>query len=527
MKNFTQKLCLVAMLFISINAIAQAPKLNSLDTATSTIYLDFDGQTVQSAAWQGGQQFVCDATILTGVQITEIFNRVSEDYRPFNINITTDSAKFLAAPPANRIRVIVTPTCAWYTGVGGIAYIGSFIWGDDTPAFVFPPRIGNTVKNISEACSHESGHALGLSHQSKYDALCNLTETYSTGAGSGETGWAPVMGNSYNKNMTGWNNGPTPYDCADAQDNLTIITSNNGFTYRTDDFSDSLAGNTTTLNSVAFNVQGIISTTTDKDAFKFTMPQSGNIHVDAVPFHTTATADGANLDIKIMLYNGTKTLIRTYNPASFMNVTIDTLLTAGTYYMIVSGTGNNNTSSYGSLGAYTLNGMRGALPIHDVQLRGINEKGRHTLSWNIIADEPTATQVLQVSSNGFDFTNLASLNSGTNNYTYQPNKNGTLYYRLKAISVINQSMLSNIIKLKAGSENQKIFIVGTLVQQDIFINATENYNYQVTDTNGRTIATGKKISGATTINIGNQPSGMYFIHMMNDTHRQTERIIKQ
>ena len=106
--------------------------------------------------------------------------------------------------------------------------------------------------------------------------------------------------------MTGWNNGPTPYGCADAQDNLTIITANNGFTYRADDYMDSLSDNNNTLNPVAFNVAGVISTTTDKDVFKFTLLQAGNIHVDAIPFHTTATADGANLDIKVMLYKQSK-----------------------------------------------------------------------------------------------------------------------------------------------------------------------------------------------------------------------------
>ena len=61
---------------------------------------------------------ICEAAPLTDAQILEIFNRVSEDYRPFNVNITTDSVKFLAAPLTQRIRVIVTPTSSWKTGVG-------------------------------------------------------------------------------------------------------------------------------------------------------------------------------------------------------------------------------------------------------------------------------------------------------------------------------------------------------------------------------------------------------------------------
>ena len=86
---------------------------------------------------------------------------------------------------------------------------------------------------VAECCSHESGHTLGLSHQSKYDDGCHLTATYNEGTGSGETAWAPIMGNSYYRNMSGWNNGPTPYGCGSNQDNLSIITSQNGFGYRT------------------------------------------------------------------------------------------------------------------------------------------------------------------------------------------------------------------------------------------------------------------------------------------------------
>jgi hypothetical protein len=128
------------------------------------------------------------------------------------VNITTDSTKFLSAPLTRRIRIVITPTSSWRPNVGGISFVGSFTWGDNTPGFVFSDRLGpNNTKFIAECCSHESGHTLGLSHQSKYNTNCSLAETYSTGNGTGETGWAPIMGNSYNRNMTGWNNGPTPY----------------------------------------------------------------------------------------------------------------------------------------------------------------------------------------------------------------------------------------------------------------------------------------------------------------------------
>ena len=43
---------------------------------------------------------------LTSAQINEIFNRVEKDYRPFNINITSDSTKYWSAPAKQRKPVI-------------------------------------------------------------------------------------------------------------------------------------------------------------------------------------------------------------------------------------------------------------------------------------------------------------------------------------------------------------------------------------------------------------------------------------
>src|SRR4029453_999053 len=80
----------------------------------------------------------CQPSGLDATKITEVFNRVAEDFRPFNLNVTTDSTYFLAAPPDRRMRVVITTTSAWYSNsAGGVAFISSFTWGDDQPCFVF------------------------------------------------------------------------------------------------------------------------------------------------------------------------------------------------------------------------------------------------------------------------------------------------------------------------------------------------------------------------------------------------------
>jgi len=98
MTRFLQ-FCFAAIFAASaIEISAQVPKLSSFPSATATIFLDFDGQTVNSPYWNGGVSFYCTAPTFTSEQITTVFNQVAEDYRPFNLNITTDSTVYFAAP---------------------------------------------------------------------------------------------------------------------------------------------------------------------------------------------------------------------------------------------------------------------------------------------------------------------------------------------------------------------------------------------------------------------------------------------
>ena len=166
------------------------------------------------------------------------------------------------------------------------------------------------------------------------------------------------------------------------------------------------------------------------------------------------------------------------------------------------------------------------LAIHSVTLQGkINSKS-HNLTWNIIADEPIVKQVLEASSNGTDFSSIMTDVTGVKSFNYAPNKSGTLFYRLKITSSIGESSYSNIVVLKMNND-EKLFVVSTLVQQDIHVTALANYTYNLFDANARLVATGKELKGINNINIEYLPKGMYILQMMNDNYKQTERIIKQ
>ncbi len=524
MKKVFTSLILTLLIFTAYSV----PKLNSFPSAQATIFLDFDGAYVQSSVWNNGNPLNCAASTMTDAQITEAFNRVAEDYRPFNINITTDSTYFLAAPLEMRVRIIITPTSSWlYAGSSGVSYIGSFTWGDDTPGFVFSDRLSNSPKYVGECISHEGGHTVGLAHQSKYDGVdCDSPiEQYNTGYGSGETAWSPIMGNSLNRNFSTWNDGPTPYGCTAVQDNLTIITTQNGFGYRTDDYSEALNAGTFALGN-NFSVDGLISTLTDKDAFKFTLNANSNFHLTAIPYNVQGNWIGANLDIRVELFDASQQLVRNYNPENVLSVTMDTILNAGTYYLKLYGTGNANGGAYGSLGQYTITGSFGGLPIHDVRLSGSIDKGKHNLDWRIIADEQIKTIEVQASNNGTDFSALTTMSGASTKFSYEPNKTNSVFYRLMVTSVLNQIVYSNTIALK-GTENQKLFTVSTLIQNDITISAPENYKYVLYDVNGRLINFGNGVGGVNHVSVTNLSKGMYTIQILNNNQKQTERIIKQ
>lgn len=528
MKKPSAPLMLLLALLVSFN-VHSLPVLNSLPQAAATIYLDFDGHNVNSAYWNGGTPFTCATSGMTDAQITEVFNRVAEDYRPFDINITTDENKFTAAPLSKRMRVVITPTSSWFTGVGGVSFTGSFKWGDDTPSFVFSDRLGpNNPKLVGECCSHESGHTVGLSHQSKYDGACALTATYNEGEGTGEASWAPIMGNSYYRNMSGWSVGPTPYGCTNLQDNLSVITSQNGFSYRTDDYSDDINNNPVPFTISGDDVNGIISTNTDKDAFSFSLAQNSIIHISIKPFSISANNQGANLDVKMSLYNSSKQIIRTFDPPASMNVVLDTVLNSGTYFMLVDGAGNRNITNYGSLGSYTISSSAGSvLPIHNVTLTGRPEKNKHLLSWSIVSDEPVKWITVESSTDGIRFNPMHTLSNLSSNFAYAPTETSDLYYRLKVTSPLNQVTYSNIIKLKLPAKSGKPFTVATFIQNEITVTAGETFQYLLSDANGKAVAQGSGQAGLNKINMGRVPGGMYVLQLLSNNRQQTERIIKQ
>ncbi|MBI3137307.1 MAG: T9SS type A sorting domain-containing protein [Sphingobacteriales bacterium] len=530
MKNFLSSV--LALLLCAGAARAQVPVLSSYPSATAVMFLDFDGHTVSGTSWNSTGPIICAPSGLDNAKITTIFNRVAEDYRPFNINITTDSTKYLAAPIANRMRVILTPTYEWYGAAGGVAFVNSFIWGDDTPCFVFTGLLNYNVKNIAEAAAHEAGHTLGLFHQASYDANCVKTSDYNAGQGSGEIGWAPIMGVGYYQNFTLWNNGPNSFGCTNYQSDLSVITSSNGFTYRPDDYTGSFAAaaNIPFTNN-QFTINGIIGQSNDQDLIKFTQPSYGRFQLSAIPYNVGTGNAGSDLDMQVTLFSSTQTQLNVYNPGTLLSSVIDTSLNAGTYYLRVEGKGNLYAPNYASLGSYALQGnfTEGIpLPLRQLTLQGQLNGERHQLSWIVDADEAIISQVLEVSTDGRSFAPVKQAAPAERSFSYKPIASGNLLYRLNVTFDNERQYYSNVVTLRNSAGSPRPRIISNLTESNtLSVISPGNYDFLVCDFNGRTLARGILIAGINTITANGMTSGMYLVRFSKDGQQWTEKIIRQ
>lgn len=365
--------------------------LHSNPNANHTIYLDFDGHSMASSQWENGgalqlRPFYSDFTSSTTLlEIQRIWQRMVEDFSPFNVNVTTqepnteDLRKSGSGDTRWGLRMaftyntnLVTGNAITNAGGGGTAYYNSFNWSTDEVALGF----NRGEYAAAETGSHEVGHAINLRHDGgSYGSNASYYEGH---GGTGPTSWGTIMGASFigsRENLTTWSKGQ--YIGANNQeDDLSIITTQNGFGYRNDDHGNSLAS-ATLLQGVSFSQFGIIERNTDIDWFRFDTG-SGNVTLnitnacrvftaDGLGGYTTEylTARGPNLDISASLYRSDGTWIATSNSldqinASFSNINLD----AGSYCLAIDGVGMGDPYSnppsgytdYASLGQYMLSG---------------------------------------------------------------------------------------------------------------------------------------------------------------------------
>ncbi len=342
--------------------------LNSSPTSKLTIYLDFNGHTYTGSAYNNGKTITMPAYNTSGTtstfsntelrEIYEIWLRVAEDFAPFNVNVTTKEpttaqlTKTSSTDTSYGVRVCVGGDYT-YVGLkeklGGVALNDSFADPTDVPVFIFPANLANDVKYIADAISHEVGHTLGLEHESTSSA-----EYY-----AGSNGWAPLMGESYKQELSQWSKGEF-VGAKTSRDQIKILTSKLGAK------TDAVPNTIGSAKAISFKTsgkiaEGLIETSADVDYYYFTY--DGSATYLAVGGLKRVT----NLDIKVSLYNSTKTLIATFDPTDTNYVTFDlakyTGGVKGKYYISVEGTGRVSGtktvySAYGSLGYYQIRAVK-------------------------------------------------------------------------------------------------------------------------------------------------------------------------
>ena len=338
---------------------AETFRLHSKPGMNRVIYLDFNGHTTSSTSWNtnftGGAAFTTPvyntdgnaASFSEGEQanIQEIWKRVSEDYAAWDVDVTTEEPpleslrKTTSTDPAYGIRVVIGGSSSQWlgAGAGGVAYMNSFGWNTDTPAFVFPDQLGNGFpKYVAEATSHEVGHTVALNHDGKTDG----TEYY-----TGTSAWAPIMGVGYSSTLTQFSRGE--YAGANNTENDTADI--DGFIPRSADLAGDDILTAVPLSGASVSATGIIQSQADADLYRVDAG-AGLLSFNVVP----ANPD-ANLDIMLALYNGSGNLIASANPAT-LEASLSLNVPDGTYYLSVDGTGAAGYSDYGSLGQFSLTG---------------------------------------------------------------------------------------------------------------------------------------------------------------------------
>jgi hypothetical protein len=182
------------------------PIYHSKPGATKLIFLDFDGHDCpSSSAWgsfqakpynpSGNDPSMTNPSFSSyeARQIGLIWQRIAEDYAPFNVDVTTEEPSTWTK---YMVHLLVTESTQRSGArmpaydAGGVAYVGVYGYSDFSyyrPALVYYDNLSSQESYIAEAASHEIGHNLGLSHDG--------TSSYSYYGGDADysdDSWGPV-----------------------------------------------------------------------------------------------------------------------------------------------------------------------------------------------------------------------------------------------------------------------------------------------------------------------------------------------
>lgn len=359
--------------------------------APHVLYLNFTGENVTNTAWNTTLRreiipalgFSIDSDFSRfshseQLAIKRIWQRVAEDYAPFEIDVTTERPALFGRRTAHALITRNTDANGELNSeasAGGIAYVNMFGTADYAkyrPAWIYYNNLGNKESYIAEAVSHEIGHNMGLSHDGRTDGV-----EYYKGHGSGDISWGPIMGSCWGRNVSQWSKGDY-YLANNTQDDLAILSRK--LSLRGDDHAGEFPSATALRITEGANVlvtipnydpantqphnKGILESSADIDMFSF-VTGAGEINLSVNPMIVPSGATyGGNLDVVADLFNQAGQLLLTVDLPDATHATIQTNLAEGLYYLRVrnSGAGHPTHSipsgytAYGSIGQYFIAG---------------------------------------------------------------------------------------------------------------------------------------------------------------------------
>jgi hypothetical protein len=375
--------------------LSSVPILSSNSSAQAKLYLNFNGR--YDATWgswsnittpaydRDGDPTSFSASELTSIQ--EIWARVAEDFAAFNIDVTTVDPGSLS----NKViaHIAIGGNGSWYGSAGGVAYIGGFYNSASNVGFVFDDNLGNGfAKYVADAASHEAGHLFGLNHQSLYSGTSKTQEYY-----SGNSAWAPLMGNSYSATRSTWHNGASSISSTSYQDELSILANaNNGFGLKADDFGSTIASaSALAISGGSVNFAGLLNHQDDADVWQFSTTGG------SVSFSLSVAQFGANLDATLELRDADGNLVASASPSNSLNASVSATLAVGSYFVVARSDG-----TYGNMGQYTIVGTvpQAAVPEISVLVSGVGLSSGATTEFGSVSLGGTVQETFTVQNSG-------------------------------------------------------------------------------------------------------------------------------
>ncbi|WIA11292.1 hypothetical protein OEZ85_011415 [Tetradesmus obliquus] len=263
-----------------------------------------------------------------------IWRAVSEDFWPFDIDVTTNPPVGAQWNTSNYLRLAIGGNGAWVGGPGGISYIDMVNQagaGFYQPTFVFPQNLGpNIPKYVWEAVSHEAGHWFGLQHDGVRDAVGYTVTEYYQGSPGGNgnslnaaVSWAPIMGTAYWASISQWSKGEYPM-ANNQEDDMGRLSMRIGWA------PTSVPTGATIDTAVALPLSGggTNSATVSGSVTAATLRNASDVHVysfAAAPGTVTVTCDvlnaynnlwqRSNLNCQVRVLGQTGTEIGVFNPS--------------------------------------------------------------------------------------------------------------------------------------------------------------------------------------------------------------------